>query len=122
MIISLAQKAAYFNNSESKNTTTLHFRGGKGSVDLKTNHAQSRSRYSMTTVMALRAPWAHAASPSAFQRQDATRYEGFAGPAKRKHYLDQFKIIILSFLAAFRGFDHGVEKRKHVFDRFVHMR
>ena len=57
MVISLDQKGCYFNRSESKNTTTLHHTGSRGPVDLKTNHAQSRSRFSMTTNMALRAPW-----------------------------------------------------------------
>ena len=55
--VSLDQKGAYFNNSESKNTTTMHQKGGTGPVDVKTNHAQARSRFSITTNMALRAPW-----------------------------------------------------------------
>ena len=56
MVVSLDQKGAYFNSSESKNTYTMHH-GGDDAVDLKTNHAQSRSRFSITTNMALRAPW-----------------------------------------------------------------
>ena len=39
LTISLDQKGVYFNNAESKNTTTLHHKGGKASVDVKTNHA-----------------------------------------------------------------------------------
>ena len=57
MIVSLDQKGVLYNNSESKNTTTMHSRGSKQPVDLKTNHAQSRARLSLCTCMALRAPW-----------------------------------------------------------------
>ena len=57
MAISLDQKGGYFNTSESKSTTTLHLKGGGDSVDVKTCHAQARSRFSMCTSMALRAPW-----------------------------------------------------------------
>ena len=57
MVVSLDQKGVMFNNTESKNTTTMHMRGSKQPVDVKTNHAQSRSRLSLCTCMALRAPW-----------------------------------------------------------------
>ncbi len=57
MVMPVDQTGAYSKNSESKNATTLHMEGATEHVDINTNHAQSRSRYSMTTCMAQRAPW-----------------------------------------------------------------
>ena len=43
--ISFDQKPVYFDSTSSSSTTTVHH-GGAGSVDINTNHAQSRSRFS----------------------------------------------------------------------------
>ena len=57
-MISIDQKGAYFNNAESKGGKTYHPSGSYDDrVKLKTNHAQSRMRFSLNTVMAVRCPW-----------------------------------------------------------------